>query len=218
MKPIQTLLVLATLTGAASAATVTYYSDTKLAQNTDSNFNVAKFNSTLGTLTGVVVSVTSALQGTAIVTNNTTGTVGVSKFDTELAVRGQSSALGYGDDYSTIRRVSTSPAWSTVSIATLVAQSLVIQTGQYFSIAAQSIASEKFSAYESVGGTGAVTFIASDTHTITTTGNSYSVNSNTSGANTRFAVEYTYTAAIPETSSALLGGLGMLALLSRRRR
>src|ERR1035437_6548801 len=203
MKNTLALLTTALLsTGFASAATITVYSDTQLAKGSYLNFDVSKFNSSLGTLTGVVVSVDlSTLQGTATVTNNGAVTVGVSGYDTIFSVKqAPSSGLGYNPSSATITDVVTTPDWNTLTIDSLESKALTIGTGQNFTVSQQSIGSSYFSAYESVGGTGTVTFQARDPQSITSTGDVFTVDSSAVGANTQFAITYTYTT-VPEPST-----------------
>ncbi|MEI6177360.1 MAG: choice-of-anchor E domain-containing protein [Verrucomicrobiota bacterium] len=231
MKSKLPIIALTTLSfsGFATAAIVTHteYSTTQLTQGTLLDFNVAKFDSTLGTLTGVTVVVTTGnLQGTPTVKNTTEGTVGINAIsDTyytltaDQDIGGFSSTLGYQGGSRGRLTVLTTPAKADVSILPGDTQSLTINLGQSMAVlglTTQIIDEAYFSAYQSVGGTGNVTFQAQNVFSITTTGASYEVNSATVGANTRYAVTYTYDA-IPEPSAALLGGLGLLALLRRRR-
>ena len=214
--------------GLASATSYTNYSSTQFTRGTFLDFNVTKFDSNLGTLTGVTVVVTSAnLVGSSTVKNTSDSTVGVNAIadtffvTTSSAVEGFSDVLGYTDGLKYRSNVATTPTQGSVSIAPGDTQTLTIDPGQITSFAAgtktQVINPAYFSAYQSAGGTGSETFKAQNIFAITTTGGTYEVNSDSVGVNTQFAVTYTYTAAIPETSSALLGGLGTLVLLRRRR-
>ena len=220
------LLALAS-TGLASAARYTNYSSTQFTQGTVLDFSVAKFNSNLGTLTGVTVTVTSGnLQGSPTVTNPTAGTVGINAITdtfyvtTPSASGGYSSVLGYYSASLITNPVLTTPTRVSVTIPAGETQVLTIDAGQSTTLTSrdriQDIGSGFFSAYQAAGGTGSVTFQAQNIFSITTTGASYTVNSSDVGNNTQFAITYTYSA-IPETSSALLGGLGTLVLLRRRR-
>jgi len=215
MKTLTTLLLSASLCGLASAAdTITVYSSTQFVANGSwMDFSVAKFNTSMGTLTGVTVAVeTASLSGTAEVSNLGGTSANVSVFNDIENVRG-TTGLGYSTTGSTIYDTVTSPVWSTTTIPASSAQAFVIGAGQDFSFTDKIITSGYWTNYE-VLGAGTVTFQAQGYATIVVEGGSYSVDSKTVGANTRFVVTYTY---VPETSSALLGGLGFLALLRRRR-
>ena len=212
------LLTACALTGLASAATtVTENSTTQFTQGTWLNFDVNKFDSTLGTLTGVVVTVSNGnLQGSPVVTNTTTGTVTISACTDGLTVTG-TAGLGYAEDSKYKSNVLTTDSWDSVSIAASSAKTLAINAGQTMAIAAQIIDPSFFSAYQSSGGAGQVTFKAQNVFSITTSGASYEVNASDVGVNTHFSVAYTYDV-VPEPSTLLLGSLGALTLLRRRRR
>ena len=213
-----TIPLLVTLASAqiASAASYTNYSSIAVAGNNFSNYNVQQFDSTLGTLTGVQVTVPlSDLQGSVTVTNGLATVVNVSQFDSALTVQ-QSGSLGYTTEHDTIYSVVTSPDWNTTNIPAYSPQLFSISGGQSFSVSSQSIASTYFGAYESAGATGNETFQIKNVQSITTTGAIYTVDSSAAGTNSQVAVTYTYTP-IPEPSAGLLGGLGLLGLVRRRR-
>ena len=201
----------------ALADVITNTSSVQLAQSSFSNFNIQKFDSNLGTLTGVRVTVDFAtLQGAFEVVNNDVTTASISDYSSLFSIKGVGS-LGYtAQNNVTFDPVQTSPDWNIISIAGGGSQTFTIVSGQDFTSllpsATQTIASGYFSAYESVGGSGTVTFQAKNSQSITTTGSSYTLNSGTSGANTQISVIYTYTA-IPEPSTYALMGLGALALV-----
>jgi len=216
MKNKITALFVATA-GFASAASYTEYSSTIDVHTTYLDFNVAKFNTNLGTLTGVQVSVVqSSLIGSVNVTNNALTNTTVNVFDTTFTARQKSTnTLGYSQSSSIFYEVATTADWNVTTIAPAQTITFTANNGQAYTIASQNIAEDFFANYSSVGGTGTVDFQSRSIPTITTTGGSYAVNSDEFATTTQFAVTYTYT--IPEPSAALLGGLGMLCLLRRRR-
>ena len=215
MKITTPLLVALASAQIASAASYTNYSNTSIAGNSFGNFVVQNFDSSLGTLTGVEVQlVTSSLQGSVGVTNGDASTVLVNQFDSYLTVQGATGGLGYTTAHDTIYSVVTSPDWNTTNIPAYALQTFNISSAQNFSISSQSIASGYWGVYESAGATGTETFQVKNVQSITTTGAVYTVDSSSAGANTQLEVTYTY---IPEPSAALLGGLGLLGLIRRRR-
>ncbi len=173
----------------------------------------------------VVVTVGN-LQGSPSVKNTTGGTVTISSITdtffitTNDAIDGDvSPTLGYETGSRARSTINTTPTMVSVSIAAGDTQVLSINSGQSMlpsGITPQVIAGAYFSNYQSSGGSGSVTFKAQNVFSITTTGASYEVTSSDVGAQTQFAVTYTYDV-IPEPSAALLGGLGLLGLLRRRR-
>lgn len=211
----------------ASAAVQTNSSSVQVAQSSLSNFNIQKFDSNLGTLTGVTVTVDFAtLQGAFTVQNNDATAVTVSSYTSTFSIRGSTNALGYTPQSVSFDGFSnpsptTSPDWSSTSIASGATQEFTLGAGQDFTTLLprpSAIISASFiSAYESAGGSGVVTFQALNNQSISTTGSSYSVNSETAGANTQISVIYTYTA-VPEPSTYALMGLGALALVVVYRR
>ena len=205
----------------AHAATVTNYSGIALAGSSYTNFLIAKFDSSLGTLTGIKVFVSTAgLQGSVGITNNDTTTASIEGYDSTFNIRQAAGTdLGYGSAKSdTLTDVGTTPHWNTVTLAPGGGtQVLTIDGGFSFSIADVDIASSAFGAYQSVGGTGSVTFEARNTQAVSVTGGNFNVNSTAAFANTNVGITYTYNA-IPEPSAFALLGLGALGLVARRRR
>ena len=205
----------------AHAATVTNYSGIALAGSSYTNFLIAKFDSSLGTLTGIKVFVSTAgLQGSVGITNNDTTTASIEGYDSTFNIRQAAGTdLGYGSTKSdTLYGILTLPDWSTVTLAPGGGtQVLTIDGGFSFSIADVDIASSAFGAYQSVGGTGSVTFEARNTQAVSVTGGNFTVNSTAAFANTNVGITYTYNA-IPEPSAIALLGLGALGLVARRRR
>ena len=180
---------------------------------TYTNFDVAKFDSSLGTLTGVQVSVVqSTLAGSVDVTNSAVTATNVGTFDSTYYVKGVTSGLGYSTTASTIFDVETTPAWGSVTIAPSNTVTLTVADGQAFSVSPQNIAAAYFSTYSSVGGAGVVTFAAKNTQTISTTGSSYSVNSSLAKTATKFAVSYTYSTAAPVPEPRGVMGISVMAL------
>jgi hypothetical protein len=208
------------LASIAHAATVTHYSGVASAGSSYSNFSIAKFDKSLGTLTGVTVFVSTAdLQGSLGITNNDASSAAIDGYDSTFNIRQSAGTdLGYGSTKSaTITDIVTTPAWSGVTLASGTQQTLTIGGGQSFSIASVDVASSVFGVYQSVDGTGSVTFQARTTQSLSVTGGNFTANSTAVSANTNVGVTYTYTA-IPEPSAFALLGLGALGLVARRRR
>jgi hypothetical protein len=201
------------------AASVTYYSDSQLVSVNYSSFNVQKFDSSLGALTGVRVFVESELDGSFTVA--TQYSESLLSMDGALTVKGDTGS-GFTQGVSSIFDVVTTPDWATASLpGDYIPVEFTIASGQDYQgpYMDQTISSAYYSFY--LGGTGeTVLFQARNVPSITTNGVSYQVNAQNAGANTRYAVEYTYTPAdpIPEPSVlGLAGAFGLLALLRRRR-
>jgi len=210
MKLITPLFVTLAVMHVASAATLTNYSTTQLAGSSYTNYNIAQFDSSLGELTGVEVAITtSTLEGSVVL--HSSGFAGPPNYSSGLDVQEANSGLGYSLDTGTISNVNYTPSFAQFNGL----KTITIAAGQNFSLSPEFISSSYFGAYESVGGTGSVTFQIKNTQTITGPGIA-SADTSAAGANSQVAVTYTYTPA-PEPSAALLGGLGLLGLVRRRR-
>jgi len=194
----------------ASAASYTAYSDTKIAGNSYSDFNVPKFDTSLGVLTGVEVTVPiSTLTGSATVTNPTNHSVTVDLFTSHYDVWDPAGTLGYAEQFVEIgpSGVDTTPAKTTPIGAFPASQAFLIKDGQSYHINPEIIASTYFSAYK---GSGDVTFQINNLFSITTTGSSYTVSTADAGAKSQVAVTYTYDALspVPESRTIHLSGIG----------
>jgi hypothetical protein len=203
----------------SSAATIYYGTQTSYSNTIDVGssfvnlFDVAKFSIPEATLISVTVKVIQGtLTGAITVTNNGVVNAEMEQFESLLTARQFTSGLGYSQVNSNITDVVTSPAWQTATLQPGIAQTFIIESDQTFAVTDQSIGSEFWDAYT---GTGNVTFSARNVHSVTVTGDNFILNSSDGKATTQFAVVYNYS--IPEPTSALLGSLGALFLLRRRR-
>lgn len=203
----------------SAAISYSEWSTTAVTGGSYSDYAVAKFNSDLGTLTGVEVTVNiSHLQGSFTVLNpDPVTSVIVEGLDSVMTVRqAPSSGLGFTIASNTILEVATTPTWASVTILPLTFQVFSVDADQDYTFTPQSINPTYWSAYQSSGGLGTVTFQAKNVPVAPITGGLATQDPTLTVANTQFQVTYTYT--VPETSAALLGGLGLLTLLRRRRR
>lgn len=224
----QVTILLVALTGlitvaSVNAASYTVYSSASSValpiSGNDVEFSMQKFNGSLGTLTGVTVSVVdSAISGSFSVTNSGLTAITVDGVTTDFRVK-QATSLGYAQVFEEITSLVTTPASnpSPTLNPTETAQ-FNITDGQGYSIADQNISNSYFAAYTSADGAGSVAFNIRNRAIITTSGSVYTVNSTNTTTSTRMAITYTYTHPVPEPAAALLGGLGLLTLLRRRRR
>lgn len=203
--------------GSASAASYTVFSGSPVdlgISGTNVNFVLPQFDSSLGTLTGVrVIVVQSALAGSFTVTNNGETDIEVDKVTSDFRVQQVSSGLGYSQVLIELDPLGTDPVSNpSATIAPTKLQEFTITSSAY-TISDQIIDGAFFSAYE---GSGDVTFGIRNRLIVTTTGATFAVDSGNVATTTQMAIEYTYEV-IPEPSTALLGSLGLFALLRRRR-
>lgn len=211
-------LAAALITGASAASyTVSSGDAVNLGiSGSDINFVMPQFDTSLGTLTGVTVSITqSNLGGTFDVTNGGLTGIQVDAVSSDYRVRQVTSGLGYTQQFLDIAPLVTTPV-SNPSPTINLSQTLTftITAAQGYIISDQVIGEDFFGAYE---GPGTVTFGIRNRLIVTTTGAIFTVDTADSYTTSQMAITYTYQP-IPEPSAALLGGLGALALLRRRRR
>jgi hypothetical protein len=203
---------------AAKAASYTVFSGDPVnlgISGTDVNFSIPKFDPALGTLTGVTVRVLqSNLTGSFIVTNSSADQSFVNSVTGDFRVREPAAGLGYLTNSQELDPVLTTPS-SNPSVTINPSQSVTfnINAAQTYTLIDQNISSDFFTAYE---GPGSVNFQIRNRLIINAEGATYAVDAGGTSTTTQMGITYTYEA-IPETSSALLGSIGMLILLRRRR-
>jgi hypothetical protein len=217
MKTKITALFVATA-GFASAATTTVYSGSSVnlgSSNDNVAFNIAQFNTALGTLTGVTVKVTtSSLVGSFNVANAGGTSLSVGPHTADFRVDDVADNLGYTIQSVEIDPLATTPVTSpAATIPVGENQTYAITLGQGYTVSDQNIAGSFFGVYS---GNGNVMFNVRNRLNIAATGSVFTVDSALAYTTTRMAITYTYEV-IPEPSAALLGGLGLLCLLRRRR-
>jgi hypothetical protein len=212
------LLLCASLAASASAASYTVNSGSAVdlgISSTDIPFTLAQFDATLGTLTGVTVTVVqSSLSGSFEVTNTGATTFSVDKVTSDFRVRQLTGGLGYTSTFIDIDPLDTTPA-SNPSATINPSEAVVfdITASQGYTVADQSVGASFFAPYI---GTGDVSFEVRNRLIVSVSGASFNVDSTNTITTTQMAITYTYDA-IPEPSAALLGALGVLGLLRRRR-
>jgi len=217
-------LAAALMATSATAATVSF-SDTHSIGGSNSDFLLGKFDTGLGTLTGVEIKVDfSTLAGSVTVTSKSSSTVTVTAFDAAFTVSDPSLTNDLGFDATTTRLFSvvTSPAWNGASRTKVSGNSSQVYTivgGQSYTFSQLNISSDFFTAYESVGGVGAVDIQAINVATIGASGGTYEVDPTATVANTKMTVTYTYSA-VPEPGTigllAFAGGVVLVAVRRRR--
>jgi len=216
-------LAAAFLATSATAATVSF-SDTKSVGVNSSDFLLGKFDTGLGTLTAVEIKVdSSTLAGSVTVTSKSASTVTVTAFDAALTVSDPSltNDLGFNETTARLFTVVTSPIWKGAGGTKVSGNSSQVYTivgGQSYTFSAQNISSDYFTAYESVGGVGAVDIQAINVATIGASGGTYEVDPTATVANTKMTVTYTYDAVPEPTTIGLLAVAGGVILLAVRRR
>jgi MYXO-CTERM domain-containing protein len=220
MKLIAPLLIGATLVTGATAATVVLPDVTKSVTSSGTQYSFAKFDQRLGTLNSVTLTIVSSVDsGSFSVTNNAATAARVKlPVDRFFVVDDLTGGTDLSYDSGSVDLV-TSPATTGAgdSLAsgetktyTLTDKSLIGGTAQDFDL------TSALTSYQDATGADTVSFTASNAANATVTGGNFSLNADTVANSTTLRMTYTYTA-VPEPSVAMLGGLGGLALLRRRR-
>lgn len=231
MKPFLTLALAGSLAGVASAATITQIQTYAFVPSGNQVLTFDRFDTTLGTLTGVTVSVSLNKTGGRYEVDNdseTAGTIDLShKVTANLAASGVSLStgaltpnVGVSGSLTATNELTNQAISATTGDDTLAFNNtgagdyLLFEPGDSTASDSGDIRSGDISTYE---GTDTFTMTLNALQSVDVTGlsglqQSFTV-SNISGDVT---VVYNYEA-IPEPASALLGGLGFIALLRRRR-
>jgi MYXO-CTERM domain-containing protein len=226
MKFIAPLLIGATLVTGATAATVVQ-DVTHNVTSTGTSYAFSKFDQRLGTLNSVTFTIVSSDDsGSFNVTNNAATAATVkSPIDRLLVYDNLTSGtdVSYNGSYlGFTTSPSTSGAGNTLAAGqsrtyTLVGNSLIGGTAQGFDL------TPVLDSYQDSDGSGTVSFTAENAPSATVTGGNFSLDSSLWANSTTLRMTYDYTVAptpppaVPEPSVAMLGGLGALALLRRRR-
>jgi len=219
MKLIAPLLIGAALITGASAATVVQ-DVTHTVTSAGTQYSFAKFDQRKGTLNSITFTIVSSDDsGSFSVTNNAASAAKVKSPVDNFTVYDD---LTTGTDlvYSTgyIGLVTTpSTAGTGDSLASGATKTYTLTDKSLIGGIAQDLdLTSVLASYQSATGAGSVSFTASNAANATVTGGNFSLNADTVANSTTLRMTYTYTA-VPEPSVAVLGGLGALALLRRRR-
>ena len=233
MKKLLTLVLSTALTGFSTAATITQTQNYAFVPTGNVPLAFNKFDTTLGTLTSVTVSVDmtkqrgqlevdndSASSGTISLTHQVIGDLTSS---VSLVKTGGSSSVGQSGSFTAANTLSAVVGVSSgdnvlTFDATLLPDYLKFQPGTATAGDSGNIDPAFINQY-AFAGFQTFNIIMGATQTVSATGLSALqqafTNSDIEG---KVSVVYNYTpAVIPEPASALLGGLGCLALLRRRR-
>ena len=221
MKLIAPLLIGATLVTGATAATVVLPDVTKSVTSSGTQYSFAKFDQRLGTLNSVTLTIVSSDDsGSFSVTNNAAIAARVKlAVDRFFVVDDLTGGTDLSYDSGSVGLATTPPttgaghllAAGATQTYTLTGKSLIGGIAQDFDL------TSVLASYQSATGAGSVSFTASNAANATVTGGDFSFSATGVANSTALRMTYDYTA-VPEPSVAVLGGLGALALLRRRRR
>jgi hypothetical protein len=230
MKFIHSLLFITSLGGVASAATIVQTASYSFVPNGSQTLTFNKFNTALGTLTSVTVSVVlnktggsfqidndSATAGTIDLTHSVTGSLSstVSLLNTSLVAIGTSGSLTASSSLTGQSIAATTGDSVSTFNSTGLGDNVVFNPENSSDSDTGTIFSFVQAQYE---GTGTYTTTVNALQTVGVTGVSGLQQAFTvSSVSGDVVVTYNYTAVVPEPASALLGGLGFLAILRRRR-
>ena len=233
MKFATSLLFLSSFAGIASAATIVQTGSYSFVPDGSQSLTFNKFNTALGTLNSVTVTVVlnktggsyavdndSATAGTITLNHNVVGSLsvisgGVGLIRNDFSSIGASGTLTAASSLSDQAVAATTGDSASTFNATGLGDYVIFNPADTSTSNSGTVASFAQSSYE---GTGSFVLGLGATQSISASGlgglqQAFTVSS-VSGDVT---VTYNYTAAVPEPASALLGGLGLLALLRRRR-
>lgn len=185
-----------------------------------SSFVFDQFDPALGTLTGISLSILESDDSGSFTVDATTNLRVKNPTDYITLYDTQSSGAAYTG--------SSTGLLTTPGTATTLGHAIAAGSSQTYTLTGKSLISstpvekDLTSFSEIYTGTDTVSFGAKITPQLTITGGAGTQNLNNWVNTTKLALVYTYTVTptvpvVPEPSSALLGGLGALALLRRRR-
>lgn len=232
-------LAIAFTAPAVNAATVFYNDTMSITENASNILNLNKFNPTLGTLTKVEITVTLSVPSFSLLVDNDSvnpanvtvsfGNLGGVAYTSTASTADAGFTTLSGSNFNVATQSSTFTVGAQAGDATDAFNNDLgadngsfttapVQVGQ---ITARQINSAVWSQWTGASGT-----VDMDLEVDFVT--DLNLNSGGGGGEVRFQgnipsatytaqVTYTYTAAIPEPSAALLGALGFLCLLRRRR-
>jgi len=211
------------LAGSALNASTVSYSTTHNATTTGIDFRLNKFDTNLGTLTGVSVTIYSIQNsGDFTLTSNDLRGFTINSWKDALYVSDSNGGTGFPYDPGSIAVKGVSPMPKTV--AAFGSQVFTITSTPYYANNVIVNITGDYTGYESVGGGGNATFIATLLPDVASTGGGFNTNYTNMTANTTLTITYTYTdgpVPVPEASTVIVqllivaGGVWMFV---RRRR
>ncbi len=227
MKFLPTLALAATLTGVGSAATIVQTNNYSFVPTNSAPLTFNKFDTSLGTLTAITIQTNVAKSGGSLFVDNESGTGASGTISQSVTVSLASSSVFLFD--AAFQTIGTNLSASSSYVATVGADDgdgLGVQStgpdydGTSFGTTATTSQTKDvntgfFGAYS---GTGTYVIDVNGSQGFNTSaigGAAVAIDPATAFGSV--VITYTYTA-IPEPSSMLLGGIGALALLRRRRR
>lgn len=228
MKFLPTLALAATLTGVASAATVVQTKNYSFVPTGNAPLTFNKFDTSLGTLTAVTITTNVTKSGGSLSVDNESATPasGTISQTVSITLSGSGVVLLDGSFAAIGNNLSAVSSYAATVGADDGDGPGIHTTGSDYATSGTFATTPTTTETKNVNSIFFAGYSGSGTYGITANGSQGLDTSAIGGAAGSFdpatvfgdvVVTYTYTA-IPEPSSILLGGVGMLALLRRRRR